>query len=94
MAKSKKPEAIIEVDGEKAVGELYIEVGCIVRFTCMVRDNGAPAPKARAAIVTDMNPDGTVSLKVFHPTTDTHEHNVAFTEEAAGTEAAVGKWTL
>jgi hypothetical protein len=67
-------------------------IGRIVHYTNLGDRDGKYPPQIVAAIVTKINDDGTVALKVFYPTGTLDCPNVPGTDEPAGSDAARGKW--
>lgn len=68
-------------------------VGRIVHYTNLGDRDGKYPPQVIAAMVTKVNEDGSVALTTFYPTGTFNLGSVAFTESAAGSEDARGKWT-
>lgn len=68
-------------------------VGRIVHYTNLGDRDGKYPPQVQAALITGVNDDGTVSLKVFYKTGLFDCDGIAFTPALAGTEPARGKWS-
>lgn len=68
-------------------------IGRIVHYTNLGDRDGKYPPQTQAAIITGVNADGTVSLHVFTKIGQHDQPSVEFTDAAAGSEAARGKWT-
>lgn len=68
-------------------------IGRIVHYTNLGDRDGKYPPAIVASLITAVNPDGTVALHAFYPTGQFDMPKVEFTEAAAGTEGARGKWT-
>lgn len=64
----------------------------IVHYTNLGDRDGKYPPTVQAAIITGLNDDGTVSLHVFYKTGQFDLARCEFTEAAAGSEEARGKW--
>ena len=69
-------------------------VGRIVHYPNLGDRDGKYSPEIRAALITGLNPDGTVSLHIF---SRTGQFDVPAVQRAtdgieAGTEAASGTW--
>jgi hypothetical protein len=67
-------------------------VGRIVHYTNLGDKDGKYPPQVIAAMVTQLNADGTAALKVFYPTGIFDVPGVSQTDEPAGSDAARGKW--
>lgn len=70
-----------------------VTIGRIVHYTNLGDRDGKYPPSVQAAIITGLNDDGTVSLHVFYKTGQFDLASCAHTTEAAGSEAARGKWS-
>lgn len=68
-------------------------VGRIVHYTNLGDRDGKYPPEVQAALITKVNADGTVALHIFYPTGQFDMAAVQFTDAAAGSEMARGKWT-
>lgn len=68
-------------------------IGRIVHYTNLGDRDGKYPPEVQAALITKLNPDGTVALHIFYPTGQFDMASVQFTDAAAGSEMARGKWT-
>jgi hypothetical protein len=68
-------------------------IGRIVHYTNLGDRDGKYPPEVQAALITKLNADGTVALHIFYPTGQFDMASVPFTEHAAGSEGARGKWT-
>jgi hypothetical protein len=66
-----------------------MHVGEIVHYNL---EKGDP-PGILAAIITKVNDDGSVSLKIFDPGCDFYRYLVVHTWETPGTDGARGKYT-
>ena len=69
-------------------------VGRIVHYTSLGDSEGKFPSELHAAMVTRINSDGTVALKVFYTTGVFDMLKVERTDEAAGSEAARGRWSV
>lgn len=67
-------------------------IGRIVHYTNLGDKDGKYPPAIIAAIVTQVNEDGTVGLKALYPGGIFDMGSVAQTEATAGSDAARGKW--
>jgi hypothetical protein len=67
-------------------------IGRIVHYTNLGDRDGRFPVTIQAAIITGINPDGTVSLHVFYRTGSFDCPSVPFSEAPAGSEAARGCW--
>lgn len=69
-------------------------IGRIVHYTNLGDRDGKYPPTIQGALVTGVNTDGTVSLKVFYKTRLFDCDNIAQAAEGviAGSEEARGKW--
>ena len=67
-------------------------IGRIVHYTNLGDRDGVYLPEAQAAIITGLNDDGTVSLRVFYRTGDFNMASVKHSEAIPGTELARGCW--
>lgn len=67
-------------------------VGRIVHYTNLGDRDGKFPPEVQAALITGINQDGTVALHIFYKTGQFDMQAVPFTEAAAGSEDARGKW--
>ena len=67
-------------------------VGRLVHYTNLGDKDGRYPPQVIAALVTKVDDDGTVALKVFYPTGIFDIQSLAQTEQPAGSDAARGKW--
>ena len=77
---------------ETPAAKPFVSMTCV--YTNLGDRDGKYPPAQVAAMVTAVNPDGTVALKAFYPTGIFDMPSVAYTSAAPGTEAARGKWTL
>jgi hypothetical protein len=68
-------------------------IGRIVHYTNLGDRDGKHPPTVQAALITGLNDDGTVALRVFSRIGDHHQQSVPFTNAAAGSDDARGKWT-
>lgn len=68
-------------------------IGRIVHYTNLGDRDGKYPPTIQAAIITGVNDDGTVALHVFYKTGEFDLAAATFTEAAAGSEDARGKWS-
>lgn len=68
-------------------------VGRTIHYTNLGDKEGKYPPEIQAAVITGLNADGTVALKVLYRTGIFDMQSVAYTPEPAGTDAARGKWT-
>lgn len=68
-------------------------VGRIVHYTNLGDRDGKYPPQVIAALITAVNPDGTVALKTFYQTGIFDLPKVEHTTEIAGSEEARGKWS-
>lgn len=68
-------------------------IGRIVHYTNLGDRDGKYPPQIVAALITGVNDDGTVALNCFYRTGQFNLDRVEFTEEAAGTDGARGRWT-
>ena len=67
-------------------------IGRIVHYTNLGDKDGKYPPEVQAAIITGINPDGTVSLHIFYRTGQFDMPSVERTEATAGSVPARGKW--
>lgn len=67
-------------------------VGRTIHYTNLGDRDGKYPPEIQAAIITKVNADGTVALKVLYPTGIFDMPSVPFTTEPAGTDKARGHW--
>jgi hypothetical protein len=67
-------------------------IGRLVHYTNLGDRDGKYPPTVQGALITGVNDDGTVSLKVFYKTGLFDCDNIAYTDEPAGSEGARGKW--
>lgn len=67
-------------------------IGRIVHYTNLGDRDGKYPPEVQAALITKLNADGTVALHIFYPTGQFDMASVQFTDAAAGSELARGKW--
>lgn len=67
-------------------------IGRIIHYTNLGDSEGKFPPETQAALITKINADGTVALKVFYPTGVFDMSRVEKTEEPAGSVLARGKW--
>lgn len=67
-------------------------VGRMIHYTNLGDKDGKYPPEIQSAVITGLNTDGTVSLKIFYRTGIFDMPSVAFTTEPAGTDAARGRW--
>ncbi len=68
-------------------------IGRIVHYTNLGDRDGKYPPTVQAAMITGLNEDGTVALHVFYKTGQFDLASAQFTEAAAGSEEARGKWS-
>lgn len=68
-------------------------VGRMIHYTNLGDKDGKYPPEIQSAVITGLNTDGTVALKIFYRTGIFDMASVAFTTEPAGTDAARGKWS-
>jgi hypothetical protein len=68
-------------------------IGRIVHYTNLGDRDGKYPPTIQAAVITGVNEDGTAALHVFYKTGQFDLASCAFTEAAAGSEDARGKWS-
>ena len=67
-------------------------VGRIVHYTNLGDKDGKYPPQTLAALITAVNDDGSVALKVFYPTGMFDMPSVEQTDAEAGSEDARGHW--
>lgn len=67
-------------------------IGRIVHYTNLGDKDGRYPPEIQAAIITGLNQDGTVSLKIFYRTGIFDMPSVPQSDAEAGTADARGKW--
>ena len=70
----------------------FSSVGDLVHYTNLGDKDGRYPPEVIGAMVTGLNADGTVALKVFYRTGIFDLPSVAQTDEAAGSDEARGRW--
>ncbi len=68
-------------------------IGRIVHYTNLGDRDGKYPPSIQAALITGVNDDGTVALHIFYKTGQFDIQSVTFSEAAAGSEDARGKWS-
>lgn len=68
-------------------------IGRIVHYTNLGDRDGKYPPTVQAAVITGLNDDGSVSLHVFYKTGQFDLAVCEFTESAAGSEGARGRWS-
>lgn len=68
-------------------------VGRIVHYTNLGDKDGKYPPQIIAALITKVHNETAVSLTTFYPTGTSNLDSVVYTDEAAGSDGARGRWT-
>ncbi len=86
------PGRVATYSARPDAGTVTPSIGRIVHYTNLGDRDGKYPPQIQAALITGVNADGSVALRVFYRTGDFWLEKVERTDAAAGSEDARGKW--